>query len=401
MERRGVLKGWTVTLIQASFLLTILGTFMTRSGVFNSVHSFTQSSIGPTILVFLAIILVGSIALLAVRMDSLESEGRIEGPVSREGMFLINNLLFVLFTFTVLIGTVFPLVVEAIRGKQMSVGRPYFDSMVVPVGTALVFLLGIGPALPWGRASREQVKRSLLPPMIGGIVVALIGFALGARNPWTVATLAFGGYAAWVTLAEMFLPVGQRMKRGENVATATSQALLQRGRRRFGGYLVHAGAVIVIVSIAVSSTMRTQREVSLAKGQSATIGKYTVTFTGTEQRHEPNRTAQIVHVDVAKNGSLATKLEPRMNQYLTMRDPIGTPAVYSTVAGDLYVSIMNLDQNGQNAGLLLLITPMVSWIWIAVLLMGLGGVVALIPMRQTYAMKTAPAPEVEGGEVVA
>jgi cytochrome c-type biogenesis protein CcmF len=401
MERRGVLKGWTVTLIQASFLLTILGTFMTRSGVFNSVHSFTQSSIGPTILVFLGSVLVGSIALLAIRMDSLEAEGSIEGPVSREGMFLINNLLFVLFTFTVLIGTVFPLVVEAIRGKQMSVGRPYFDSMVVPIGTALVFLLGIGPALPWGRASREQVKRSLIPPFIGGLVVAFIGLALGARNPWTVATLGFGGYAGWVTFAEMFLPVAQRMKRGENVATAASQALLQRGRRRFGGYVVHAGAVVVIVAIAVSSTMRTQREVSLTRGQSATIGKYTVTFTGTEQRQEPNRTAQIVHVDVAKNGSLATKLEPRMNQYLAMREPVGTPAVYSTIAADLYVSIQNLDANGDNVGLLLLITPMVSWIWLAVLLMGLGGVIALIPMRQTYAMKTARSREVDGGEVAA
>lgn len=400
MERRGVLKGWTITLVQASFLLTILGTFMTRSGVFNSVHSFTQSSIGPTILVFLSIILIGSIALLAVRMDSLEAEGRIEGPVSREVMFLINNLLFVLFTFTVLIGTVFPLVVEAIRGKQMSVGRPYFDSMVVPVGAALVFLLGIGPALPWGRASRGQLKRSLLPPIIGGLVVAGLGFALGARNPWTVVTLAFGGYAAWVTFAEMFMPVSQRIKRGENIGTATTQAI-RRGRRRFGGYLVHAGAVIVIVSIAVSSTMRTQREVSLTRGQSATIGKYTVSYVGIETRQEPNRTATIVHVDVAKNGNLVTKLEPRMNQYLAMREPIGTPAVYSTVAGDLYISIMNLDTGGENAGLLLLITPMVSWIWLAVLLMGLGGVIALIPMRQTYAMKTAPAPEVDGGEAVA
>jgi cytochrome c-type biogenesis protein CcmF len=155
----------------------------------------------------------------------------------------------------------------------------------------------------------------------------------------------------------------------------------------------------VIVAIAVSSTMRTQREVSLTRGQSATIGKYTVTFAGTEQRQEPHRTSTIVNVNVEKNGALVTKLEPRMNQYASMREPIGTPAVYSTVAGDLYISIMNLDSSGENAGLLLLITPMVSWIWIAVLLMGLGGVVALIPMRQTYAMKTAPAPEVEGGEV--
>src|SRR5881396_2925191 len=139
MERRGILKGWTVTLVQASFLLTILGTFMTRSGVFNSVHSFTQSSIGPTILIFLAATLLYSVVLLAVRINSLESDGHIDSPVSREGMFLVNNLLFVLLTFTVLIGTIFPLIVETFKGRQMSVGRPYFDSMVVPVGTALLF----------------------------------------------------------------------------------------------------------------------------------------------------------------------------------------------------------------------------------------------------------------------
>src|SRR5207247_8384321 len=142
----------------------ILGTFMTRSGVFNSVHSFTQSAIGPTILIFLAATLLYSVALLALRINSLESDGRIDSPVSREGMFLVNNLLFVLLTFTVLIGTVFPLVVEAVSGKQMSVGRPYFDSMVVPVGAALLFLIGIGPALPWGRATKQQIMRSLLPP---------------------------------------------------------------------------------------------------------------------------------------------------------------------------------------------------------------------------------------------
>src|SRR5256714_3320436 len=219
MERRGILKGWTVTLVQASFLLTILGTFMTRSGVFNSVHSFTQSSIGPTILVFLAAVLIFSVALLALRVDSLESEGKIDSPVSREWMFLINNLLFVLLTFTVLIGTIFPLVVEAFRGKQMSVGRPYFDSMVVPVGTALLFLIGVGPALPWGRVSKQQAIRSLLMPFTSGAVVALIGFAAGARNPWALVSLLFGGCAAWVTILEL--------SRG-------GTKVLKRGRRRLG-----------------------------------------------------------------------------------------------------------------------------------------------------------------------
>src|SRR5204862_3623870 len=140
----------------------------------------------PTILVFLAAVLLFSVVLLALRVNALEAEGRTDSPVSREGMFLVNNLLFILLTFTVLIGTVFPLIVEAFKGKQMSVGRPYFDSMVVPVGTALLFLIGVGPALPWGRASKQQAIRSLLMPFTSGAVVALIGFAAGARHPWTL-----------------------------------------------------------------------------------------------------------------------------------------------------------------------------------------------------------------------
>src|SRR3954462_339415 len=186
MERRGVLKGWTVTLIQGSFLLTILGTFMTRSGVFNSVHSFTQSAIGPTILGFLAAALLFSLVLLTLRIDTLSAEGRLETGPSRDVAFLVQNLLFVLFTFTVLLGTVFPLVVEAVRGVQMSVGRPYFDRMSVPIGVALLFLMGVGPALPWGRAGREQLRSALLPPLAGGIPLVAAGWLMGVRTPWTL-----------------------------------------------------------------------------------------------------------------------------------------------------------------------------------------------------------------------
>jgi len=367
MERRGVLKGWTVTLVQASFLLTILGTFMTRSGVFNSVHSFTQSAIGPTILVFLAATLLYSIVLLALRINSLESDGRIDSPVSREGMFLVNNLLFVLLTFTVLIGTIFPLINEAFKGRQMSVGRPYFDSMVVPIGTTLLFLIGVGPALPWGRATKQQAIRSLLLPFVSGVVLAIVGFVAGVRNPWTILTLLFGGYAAFVTFNEMF--------RG-------GPKVMRRGRRRFGSYVVHAGAVIVLVAIAVSSTMRTSKEVRLTRGQAASIGPYTVTFIAAEDRTEPHRQSTIARFAVTSNGKPVTTLEPRMNQYAMMREPIGTPDVHSTLTRDLYLSIMNVDPASQTVSVMMLITPMVSWIWIAVFMMGIGGVIALIPMRR-------------------
>jgi len=399
MERRGVLKGWTVTLVQASFLLTILGTFMTRSGVFNSVHSFTQSSIGPTILIFLAAVLLFSVVLLSFRIDSLEAEGQLDSAVSREGMFLVNNLFFVVLTFTVLVGTCFPLIVEAIKGKQMSVGRPYFDAMVVPVGTALLFLIGVGPALPWGKASRKEILRALLPPLITGAIVMATGLALGVRNVWTVLTLLFGGYAAHVTMAHMWLPFRQRVKRGDAIGPALVDAQLRRGRRRFGGYIVHAGAVIVFVAIAVSSTMRTQEEVTLTRGQSTTFAGYTVTYLGSEERAEPHRQSTIARFNLSKNGTAVTTMEPRMNQYAAMREPIGTPAVYSTITRDYYISIMNLQ--GDQAGVLIINMPMVGWIWGSVIMMGIGGLVALIPSRRrTYVVSPVPA-EAAGDEVPA
>jgi cytochrome c-type biogenesis protein CcmF len=401
-ERKGILKGWTTTLVLATFLLTILGTFMTRSGVFNSVHSFTQSAIGPTILGFLVVALLWSVLLLGFRIDTLAAEGRIEDVASRESMFLVNNLLLVLFTFTVLIGTVFPLVVEAVRGVQMSVGRPYFDKMAVPIGTALLFLMGVGPALPWGRATGEQIRRSLLPPLAGAAIVAAIGLAMGARNPWTLVTLAFGGYAAQVTLRELWLPLGQRMRsRGEGLGRAMTEALLRRGRRRFGSYVVHAGVVVIVISIAVSSTMQVHKEVQLRTGQSVQLGGYTLTFTGTEERQEPHRQSLLVHVAVSRGGREITTLSPRMNQYERQRDPIATPDVHTSIGGDLYLSLMNVSPDGHSVGLLALINPMVGWIWIATATMAVGGLIALVPRRRPEDAVAAPSVAAAPGYVVA
>ncbi|MEA2488501.1 MAG: cytochrome c-type biosis protein CcmF [Acidobacteriota bacterium] len=396
VERRGILKGWTITLIQATFLLVILGTFMTRSGVFNSVHSFTQSAIGPTILVFLAASLLFTIGLLATRIDKLEAEGQLEGGVSREGMFLVNNLLFVLLTFTVLIGTVFPLVVEAIKGKQMSVGRPYFDSMVVPIGAALLFLIGIGPSLPWGRATKEQIRRSLLPPLAGAAVLAIVGYLAGVRAPWTLLTLAFGGYAAWVTIGEMFVPMLQRMKRGESPVSAFVDGQLRRGRRRFASYVIHAGAVVVIISIAVSSSMRQSTELTLQKGQTATFAGHVVELLDIAIRREPHRTSTVAIFALSRNGKRVATLEPSMNLYDTMREPIGTPDVHTTAAGDYYLSLANVDVASQRVTVSVYVTPMIVWIWLAVLLMGLGGLMSLIPMGQRRAaLRATTEPEGE------
>jgi cytochrome c-type biogenesis protein CcmF len=383
MERKGTLKAWTVTLVMCTFLLTILGTFMTRSGVFNSVHSFTQSEIGPTILAFLVAALLFSVSLLALRVDRLgaTTSGTFE-PKSRESMFLVNNLLFVLFTFTVLIGTVFPLVVEAVRGVQMSVGRPYFDRMAVPIGVALLFLMGVGPALPWGRATGAEARRALLPPLVGAAVGCAIGLLLGVREPWTLVTVGLAGYTAQVTLTELVRPLRRRLRTPGAALAQALEVQLRQGRRRTAGYVVHAAVIVIVVAIAVSSTMGESREVQLQRGETVELSGYTLTFLGADPVAEPHRQALVARVAVERGGRSLGVLTPRMNYYPRQREPVGTPAVRSTWREDLYLSMVNADPGRQTLGLHAIVKPMVAWIWGATAVLGLAALAGLVPARR-------------------
>jgi cytochrome c-type biogenesis protein CcmF len=271
----------------------------------------------------------------------------------------------------------------------MSVGRPYFDRMSVPIGVTLLFVMGVGPALPWARATREQLRRALLPPLGAAAALAAIGFALDVRNPWTLLTLFFGGFTAYVTLGELLLPVRQRMRaHGEGFLEALRQAQ-SRGRRRFGAYIVHAGALVVIISIAVSSTGGVSKEVQLRQGQSMSIGAYTLLFVGADTVAEPNRQSMRARLDVQRNGREIGPLYPRMTYYDAQREPIGSPAVHTSLGEDLYLSIHNIDVQSNSVGLLVLVNPMVGWIWIATAVMALGGLMALFPTRRAQASARA------------
>jgi cytochrome c-type biogenesis protein CcmF len=217
------------------------------------------------------------------------------------------------------------------------------------------------------------------------------------RAPWTLLTLAFGGYAAWVTLGQMLLPMLQRMKRGDSAAASFVDANLRRGRRRFASYLVHGAVVIVFICIAVSSSMRESVELHFTKGQTLQGLGYDITFLGVEQREEPHRLSTIGRFDIKRNGVLVAHLEPRMNQYQMMREPIGTPDVHTTAARDVYVALSNIDPVGQAASITLFVTPLVVWIWIAVIAMGIGALFGLIPARRRVAATVADeqAPPVE------
>ena len=380
-ERRGLLAGWTIVLLLTTFALTILGTFMTRSGVFNSVHSFTQSAIGPTFLVFLAIVLVVSVVLVALRAHLLDREGELKSPLSRDAAFILNNLLFAAFTFTVLVGTVFPLLAEAVRDVKLSVGGPFFNQLTVPIGVAIVFLMGVGPALPWGRVTGKEAVQVLKIPVISGAVVMAIAGALGIRQFWPAATFFVSGFAASVSLRDMLTPAITRMRaRGLPFPTALRETFA-RGRRRYAGHIVHLGVALMAVSIAVSSSYQQIGEGSLAKGEALPLGPYELRFDSSRNYKETHRDVAEARFTVLHDGQSLGELTPRLNRYRGEMTPIGTPAVLTTARQDIYLSLMNIEAGGDRVGLRAFINPMVVWIWIASGMMALGVLVALWPER--------------------
>ena len=380
-ERRRMLKLWTLSLALASFLLTLIGTFMTRSGIFNSVHSFTQSDIGPTFLVFIVLVLIFSIVLLAIRGPLLIAESQLEALLSRETAILVNNLVFVAITFTVLLGTTFPLISEALRGVRVSVGEPYFNRMAVPLGLAVLFLMGVGPSLPWGTPDRQTLIRQFVFPATLGLVALGVCYAFGLRGIYPLVTFGLAGFAGTVTLRELFLPVKVRLvEKRETLWRAVVQST-RRSRRRFGGYIVHLGMIIIFVAIAASSSYVTHASATLGVGQSLRIGSEQVTFTGFGEGQEPHRRWMAANLDVNSEKGRAEKLSPRMNFYERSNDPVGSPAVKSRIGSDLYLSLLAFSVEKQTATLNAWIFPLVGWIWYSIPLLVLGSMIAAWPNR--------------------
>ncbi|MBF94624.1 MAG: cytochrome C biogenesis protein CcmF [Myxococcales bacterium] len=367
VERKGLLKVWTLTLVLISFLLTILGTFMTRSGVFNSVHSFTQSDIGPTFLTFLGVASVLCLILLALRMGRIEDEGSIRDLKSRESAFVLNNLLFVLFTFVVVVGTVFPLLVEAIKDQQMSVGSPYFNQFAVPSGIGILFLMGIGPALPWGRATMARLKKELLPPLVPAFVLMALALGFGLRSPSALVMLFAAGYTLHVTVLQIGRPLWRRGWR----------FWLGPARRQTGAFIVHFGVLLIIVAIGLYHSSRVSTELRVKVGESVQLGDYSLQLEGVETRSEPHRRVTEAQIVVRRDETVIDQLKPAMKHYHTQREPLGSPAVRSSLTHDLYLSFMSWNPGTQQLGLRAYLNPMVVWLWIGMVLMVLGSVLGL------------------------
>ena len=392
-QRRGTLKAWTTILIMVSFLLTILGTFLTRSGVINSVHAFSQGQIGPYFLAFFGLCLVGVVVLLALRIDTLSAESQSDKVGSREGAFLFNNLILVGIMFTVLVGTLYPIAAEALRGTKVSVGEPYFNRMAVPLFLGLILLMGIGPAMPWGRSSPGLMRRALLRPLPAALAAAAVTFALGGREGYVLACGALTGYTFWVTADQGLRPTRSRKARGEGYATALGNAT-RLAPRRLGGYIVHSGVLITFLAIAISSNYQVDNEATLMPGESLDVAGYSVRFDSTERVREPHIERQVANVTVSKGGKQLGSLGPSLNFYETRREPLATPKVRTGPTHDLYLTLMNVGRDG-SVGLRAIVTPAVVWIWIGVLIMVLGTAMCLIPPRQ---IKTATASDPQASD---
>jgi len=390
-ERRGMLRVWNLSLVLATFCLTILGTFLTRSGVVNSVHAFSQSSIGPWLLTFLGLCTFVSVGLVAWRGDKLRSPGRIDSPVSREAAFLLNNLLFAGFALVVLTGTVFPLLVEALQDKQITVGEPYFTRLGAPIGIALLFLMSVGPLLPW-RATNSQTLRDrlLIPAWVGAItfVVVLIGGAHGIAN---VCAFALGAFALTSIGRTVVLGVRARTRvTSERLPVAFVRTVLSN-TRLYGGLVVHVGVVVVAVALATTGGYTTRREVQLSVGESARVRGYTITYLGRDVEQSAQKTTIKARVDVGGVGELA----PAISSFPNAAEGIGTPSIHTTPFRDIYLTLVSSPTSGR-VTIGVQVGTMVMFLWIGGLIMALGCVLALVPPRKRDVLARAAAGGADG-----
>ena len=381
-ERKRMLKVWNLVLVTLTFSLVIFGTFLTRSGILGSVHAFADGPVGTMFLAFLALVLFFSFGLVAYRADRLKGHGELDSIVSRESAFLLNNVVLVGICFTVFLGTIFPLLAEAIRGTKMSVGTPYFNRVSVPLGMALLLLMGIGPLIAWGRASLNNLKRNFLKPSLAALAGGAILAALGVRQAEVLAAFVFCLFVLGTIVFEFLVGTRTRAKTtGEGLLTAFATLLL-KSRRRYGGLIVHLGVVVAIIGIAVSSVYKVEREQTLKPGEILSVGPYAVRFDGLAAGERPTHILVWATLMAFKDGQPLHTLTPGQRFYPNQPSPFASVDARYHWNEDLYVILSTFERDGSSATIKVMINPMISWIWIGGGVILLGVIVAVLPERR-------------------
>ena len=387
-ERKQMLKVWNLSLIIIAFSLTIFGTFLTRSGILSSIHAFSSGPVGIIFLAFLAFILLTSFGLLAWRSKQLRSQPELDSLVSRESAFLLNNVVLVSALFTIFLGTIFPLISEAVAGVQVSVGAPYFNSVTVPLFLLLVFLMGVGPMIAWKKASWDNLRRNFLWPTVASFVVALFLFIWLVRDFLPLLGFTLLSFVVFTILFDTTLAVRARQRiAGEGVFSALV-TLARRNQRRYGGLIVHLGVVLIFLGIAGSMSYSIEREVTLQIGEGLSIGRYHIQFEGLKRSQQPTHSRVEAAFRVFNEGHEIGVLSPALKFFPTQKSPVGRAVYRSTLIEDLYIILSGFSEVEQNqATLKVLVRPLLAWIWIGGFVIALGTIVAVLPSRRKLAQR--------------
>jgi cytochrome c-type biogenesis protein CcmF len=389
-EKRGMMKVWNVWLVFTTFLLCILGTFLTRSGIVSSVHAFAQSSIGSWFVGFLCVILIVCLTAYIKNRDYLKSENRLDSVVSRESSFLFNNLLFLVACVAVLSGTLFPVFSEWFTGNRISVGPPFFNKIMIPIGLALLFLTGVGPLLAWGRTSKESLKRNFGWPLLAGVISAVVTFAIGYRNIFSTVCLFLCGFVAWTIFLEFYRGAKVIAARSGMNLLFSAQELAMRNTRRYGGYVVHFGMVLIFIGLA-GAAFNIDVQKTMNFGDSMKLGPYTLVLQSADTKADKNYTAQRMIVEVLKDGKQEMLMYPEKRLFQGRDQASGTMvAIYSTLREDLYVVFAGQDNDTNLPVVHAFLNPLVKWIWFGGVWVVLGTLLALVPSRKVSLVLAAP-----------
>jgi len=366
-ERRGMLRVWNLSLLCATFSLTIFGTFLTRSGVLDSVHAFSDGNIGPWLLAGFGVTVAVTVGLIGWRADRLRSPGTIDSPLSREGAFFLNNLLFGGFAFVVLLGTVFPLVTEALSNDRITVGRPYFDRMAAPIAVALLFLMAMAPVLPWRKASAETLRQRLQWPATFAVSVTVGMVALGYRGWLAVLAVSLGALAAGAAVRQLALATRRQGWRG----------LVGRTN---GGMVVHLGVIMIAVAYAASAAYASRQEASLRPGESLRVGGHTVTYLRSEETRYPAANPKAAKVTALVRIDGGDVYTPAITQYRFQAQGVGTPSVRTGLLDDVYTTLVDAPGTPDGPATIgVLVHPLTFWLWFGAGLMGIGTLFAAVP----------------------
>jgi cytochrome c-type biogenesis protein CcmF len=382
-ERRGMLKVWNLVLVMLTFCLSILGTFITRSGVIQSVHAFGVSSLGPWFLAFLGVTLLSFLYLLFNRMNDLKEENELDSLVSRETSFVLNNLLLVSSAFVTLWATIFPMVSEAVTGKRVTVGAPFFNQVNAPIFFALVVLIGVCPLIGWRRATPENLIRNFLRPFVVAIVAAVVLFIVGVREWYGL--LAFSAVAfVLVTIGmEYYRGIIARMCQYAENPLAALVRLVVSNRRRYGGYIVHIGVILAVVGIAGSTFYEVDTQSNLKPGETMQLKQYTLQYDGLQVYPTENHQVIAARLTVLDHGNRVGTLSPEKDYYESPNPDMSQwtteVAVRTTALEDLYVILAGFDSKANTATIKVIVNPLVVWLWIGFATLVAGTLVAAWP----------------------